>query len=73
VAASAVSQASEALRIVQDRHGEGLTTISEVLNAQTALLRAKMNLLAARYDYYLGFAHARLASGKLEDVTPFIS
>jgi outer membrane protein TolC len=73
VAASAVLQAAEALRIVQDRHGEGLSTIAEVLNAQTALLRARMNLLGSRYQYYLGFARARLTSGSLEDLHPFNS
>jgi outer membrane protein TolC len=61
------------LRIVQDRHGAGLATITEVLNSQTALLRAKMNLLGARYQYYVGFAKTLLVTGKLDEVTPFIS
>jgi len=73
VAASAVQQAEEALRIVNDRHGVGLTTITEVLRSQTALLRARLNLLAARYDYYLGFAQTLLASGLLTDVTKLAS
>jgi outer membrane protein TolC len=73
VANSAISQANEALRIVQDRHGAGLATITEVLNSQTALLRAKMNLLGARYQYYVGFAKTLLVTGKLDEVTPFIS
>jgi len=69
VAASAVVQAEEALRIVNDRHGVGLTTITEVLRAQTALLRAQLNQLAARYDYYVGYAQTLLAAGLLRDVT----
>lgn len=73
VAARAVDQAVEVLRIVQDRHQEGLTTITEVLRAGTALVRARLNLLAARYDYYVGYAQVLLASGRLIDVHPFVS
>ena len=69
VAASAVNQAEETLRIVNDRHGVGLTTITEVLRSQTALLRARLSLLAARYDYYVGYAQTLLATGLLTDVT----
>ncbi|MCS6806885.1 MAG: TolC family protein [Acidobacteriota bacterium] len=73
VAARTVDQAAEVLRIVQDRHQEGLTTITEVLRAGTALVRARLNLLAARYDYYVGYAQVLLASGRLNDVHPFVS
>lgn len=73
VAARAVAQAEETLRIVQDRYQEGLTTITELLRAETALLRARLNLLAARYDYYVGYAQVLLASGRLTDVQPFVS
>jgi OMF family outer membrane factor len=69
VAASAVHQAEETLRIVNDRHTVGLTTITEVLRSQTALLRARLSLLAARYDYYVGYAQTLLSTGLLTDVT----
>ncbi|MCS6817197.1 MAG: TolC family protein [Blastocatellia bacterium] len=72
VAARAVQQAEEALRIVQDRHQEGLTTITEVLRAQTALVRARMNALTARYEYVVGYATVLLATGRLTDIRPFI-
>lgn len=72
-AAQAVNQAEEALRIVQERYREGLTIITEVLRAQTTLVRARMNLLAARYDTYVGYAHVLMASGRLTDVQPFVS
>ncbi len=68
VAATAVDQGVEALRIVRDRHEAGLTTITEVLRAQTALLGAKMNLLGAQYDLYLSFAKTKLATGSLTGV-----
>ncbi len=72
VAQRAINQADEALRIVQDRYNEGLTTITEVLRAQTALVRARLNLAGARYDHYVGYANVLLSSGQLNDVQPFI-
>lgn len=68
---TAVEQATEAQRIVQDRFDVGLTTVTEVLRAQTALLRAQLNQLGARYEHYLGYAQVLLASGSLDDVSPF--
>jgi outer membrane protein TolC len=73
VAERVISHAAEALRIVQDRYHEGLTTITEVLRAETALVRARLNLLAARYDHYVGYANVLLATGRLTDVEPFAS
>jgi outer membrane protein TolC len=71
VALQAVGQAAEALRIVQDRYEEGLTTITEVLRAQTALLDARRGALEARYGATVGYAGVLVASGQLEDVEPF--
>jgi outer membrane protein TolC len=73
VAERVISHATEALRIVQDRYHEGLTTITEVLRAETTLVRAQTNVLAARYDYYVGYASVLLMSGGLSDVQAFIS
>ncbi len=73
LAAAVVAQAQETLRIVQDRYREGLTTITEVLRAQTAFVRTRQNLLGARYDYYLGYAQVLIVSGQLTDVQPFVS
>jgi outer membrane protein TolC len=73
VAERVISHAAEALRIVQDRYREGLTTITEVLRAETALVRARLNLLAARYDHYVGYANVLLATGRLTDVETFAS
>jgi len=73
LAAKAVGQARETLRIVQDRYQEGLTTITEVLRAQTAFVRTRQNLLRARYDYYLGYAQVLIVTGQLTDVQPFVS
>lgn len=72
VAERVIGHATEALRIVQDRYHEGLTTITEVLRAETALVRARLNLLGARYDHYVGYANVLLATGRLTDVEPFV-
>lgn len=73
VAERMIRQATEAVRIVQDRYREGLTTMTEVLRAQTTLARARMMALAARYDFYVGYAQLLLTTGRLTDVQPFVS
>lgn len=73
VAERIINQAGEALRIVQDRYQEGLTTITEVLRAETTLTRARLNVLTVRHDYYVGYASVMLSTGRLTDVQPFVS
>jgi len=73
VAERIIAQAGEALRIVQDRYQEGLTTITEVLRAETTLTRARLNVLTVRHDYYVGYASVLLATGRLTDVQTFVS
>jgi outer membrane protein TolC len=58
---------------VQDRYQEGLTTITEVLRAETTLTRARLNVVASRHDYYVGYAAVMLSTGRLTDVQPFVS
>jgi len=73
VAGQVIDQATETHRIVQNRYREGLTTITEVLRSETALLRARLNLIAARSDHYVSYAHLLLSAGKLTDIQPFLS
>jgi len=72
VAGQAIDQAAETHRIVQNRYREGLTTITEVLRSETALLRARLNQIAARSDHYVSYAHVLLSAGKLTDLQPFL-
>jgi outer membrane protein len=72
VAAKAAERADAASRIVRDRYENGLTTITEQLRAQTALLAARLDLLAARYDYAVGHAELLRATGGLHDVESFL-
>jgi len=71
VARSSVDQAQEALRIIQDRYDLGLTTITDLLRAQTELVRAKMGALSSRHAYVVGYAAVLLATGDLSDVRSF--
>jgi outer membrane protein TolC len=73
VASRAADQAAEVLRIVRDRYQEGLTTITEVLRAETALVRTRLAVLRARHDHYVGYAGVLMASGRLTGVEPFVS
>ncbi|HEX6095902.1 MAG TPA: TolC family protein [Thermoanaerobaculia bacterium] len=72
VAATAVGQAEAAARIVRDRYGEGLVPITEHLRAQTALVAARSDLLAARYARLTAHADLLRATGDLDDVQPFL-
>jgi outer membrane protein len=72
VVAQTTAQASEVLRIVRDRYHEGLETITEVLRAELALVRARTDALTARHDHYVAYANVLLATGRLKDVRPFV-
>ena len=72
VVAQTTAQASEVLRIVQDRYREGLTTITEVLRAETALVRTRTDVLTARHDHYVAYASVLLATGGLKGIQPFV-
>lgn len=63
--AQAVELARESLRIVEDRYREGLTTVVELLDAQTAVTEARFRDLAARRDLILADASLDLAVGRL--------
>ncbi|HEX9163162.1 MAG TPA: TolC family protein [Thermoanaerobaculia bacterium] len=71
LAARAVAQAQAAARIVRDRYEQGLTTITEHLRAQSAVVSARLNLLAARYEYVAGYAELLRSTGGLHDVDLF--
>jgi outer membrane protein TolC len=71
VAAKSAERAAAASRIVRDRYENGLTTITEHLRAQTALVMARLELLAARYDHVTGHAELLRATGGLKHVEAF--
>lgn len=65
IAAAAVEQARAGLAIVEDRYREGMTTLVELLGAQTALTEARTREVSARRDVMLGRATLDLATGRL--------
>jgi outer membrane protein len=72
VAAKSAEQAAAAARIIHDRYQNGLTTITEQLRAQTALVGARLALLAARQQYITSYAELLRSTGGLHDIDPFL-
>jgi outer membrane protein TolC len=64
-AEQAVELAGESLRTVRDRYGEGLTTLVELLDVETALTRARTRSIAAQRDVLVSKASLDLAVGRL--------
>jgi outer membrane protein len=71
LATRSVERAGTAGRIVRDRYEHGLTTITEHLRAQSALLAARLELLAARHDAIVNHAELLRATGGLHEVSAF--
>jgi len=63
VSKKALEQAEEALRIVDNRYTNGLTTIVELLGAETNLTKTKMRHTSALRDYAVGLEKLRFAAG----------
>lgn len=63
VAESAVNLAEENRRIVAERYENGLLTIVELLDAETALQEACTNRYQALYDYRVSYVRLLLAAG----------
>ena len=60
----AVEQAEENLRVSEQRYRAQVTTMTEVLDAQTLLTRARNNYYNALYDHNLAKARLRRALGE---------
>ena len=67
VAEAAVSQAEESLRIVRNRYENGLFTIVDLLDAETALQQARTNYLRSIYDHKVAMAQLHLAAGTMDE------
>ena len=69
----AVEQAKESLRIVQNRYEAGLTSVTELLRAQTAQLDATTGYLAALQDWQVARAQLERAAGVLTPESTLIT
>jgi outer membrane protein len=67
VAEAAVSQAEESLRIVRNRYENGLFTIVDLLDTETALQQARSHYLRSNYDYTVAVAQLYLAAGTMDE------
>ena len=59
----AVKQGEENLRVNEERYKAQVTTITEVLDAQTLLTRARVDYLKAHYAHRLAKAKLQRAAG----------
>lgn len=65
VAGAAVAQAEESLRITQNRYDAGLTTVTDLLRTETAVMEARTHRLAAIHDQRVAAGMLELAAGSL--------
>ena len=64
VAEQGVAQAEENYRVMNEKYKKGLTPNSELLDAEVALLQAKLNLTQSLVDYELSMARLSKAIGE---------
>ncbi len=64
VSEQGVKQAEENYRITNDKYRKGLTSNSELLDAEVALLQSKLNLTQSLVDYELSIARLSKAIGE---------
>ena len=60
-----VQDALESHRLSRERYEAGAGTITELLDAQTALARAQATRVEAEWDYQIALAQFKWAAGKL--------
>lgn len=72
-ARDAADQAKESLRIIQNRYETGLTTVTELLRAQTAQLDATTGYLAALQDWQVAQVQLERAAGVLTPESALIT
>jgi outer membrane protein len=65
VARTAIAQAQESLRIIQDRYDGGLLTIIDLLGAEEAAHQSQTDYWRAVYQYHVSYANLELACGTL--------
>jgi len=60
---TSIQEARESLRIEREKYANGRATITDVLDAQAALLRAQTNYFQALADHRIAWAELALATG----------
>ena len=67
-----VAQAQESLRIVRNRYQTGLTTITELLRAETTLTRSKTSFLRSLFEQRISVANLELQVGQLSATSKIV-
>ncbi len=65
VSEATVAQAAESLRITQNRYQAGLSTVTELLRTESAVLESRTEYLSALHDQRLAAAQLDAAAGAL--------
>ena len=65
VTSKAIAQAEENLKVSRNRYSSGMTTNTEVLDAETLRIKSQYNHANARYDRLLAILHLKRAIGQL--------
>lgn len=65
VARASVDEAAESLRITQDRYAAGLSSVTDLLRTETAVLEARTRHLGAIHDSRIAAVMLELAAGTL--------
>jgi outer membrane protein len=73
VAQTSVAEAEESLRITKNRFGAGMSTVTDLLRTEAALLDARTLYAAALHDQHIAAALLELASGKLSIDSPAVN
>jgi outer membrane protein TolC len=60
----AVAVAEEDLRVQQERYGEGVSTLLDLLSSQVALDEARVNLIRSQFDYRVAIARIEALLGR---------
>jgi outer membrane protein TolC len=71
-ARGSAEQATESLRILQNRYDAGLATMTDLLRGQTAALEARTGYLAALHDWQVAAAQLERTAGKLTEDSKLI-
>jgi outer membrane protein TolC len=66
-AEAAAGEAEESLRIIKNRFEAGLSTVTDLLRAETALLDARTRRIAAIHDQRMAAVNVQLAAGTLTE------
>jgi outer membrane protein len=65
VAKASVEESHESLRIIQNRYGAGMSTVTDLLRAETAVQEARTRYLAAVHDQRIAAVMLEMAAGRL--------